>query len=79
MCRDAEQDALLVAGSRGVDSLLPEQSAMIPTMKLRWLETDFDEYGNWRRTKHLQQWFSPDGFLSNKDGEWRDIEVETEK
>jgi hypothetical protein len=28
MCRDTVQGALAVAGSRGVDSLLPEQSAM---------------------------------------------------
>lgn len=24
----------------------------------------------------LQQWWAPDGTLTNKDGEWRDIKVE---
>jgi hypothetical protein len=52
---------------------------MIPTMKLRWLETDFDEYGNWRRTKHLQQWWAFVEEGSSGVGEWRDIDVETEK
>lgn len=53
---------------------------MTPTMKLRWLETDFDEYGNWHRTKYLQQWFGTLNELGDPDcGEWRDIDVETEK